>query len=194
MKRFHITLGATTSNGGVVVSASSPCSVAGVKLALEGDRIACPVCRTEGRIEARGARISEACNGREAALQDDVCACKCVPAPRLVANQSHKFQWVDAGGGTAVSTAPPRVDRRNVQAASGAAIVWPSKATLHGALPLRFFDVKRHAAIAEQAYRLEFPYKVIEGVTDSDGFTQIIEAADRAVLMAWQIAGEHGKA
>ncbi|MTV41838.1 hypothetical protein GM676_30250 [Duganella radicis] len=54
MQRYHITLGASTSAGGKVISASSACSINGVVVALEGDAIFCPACKSNGRIKIFG--------------------------------------------------------------------------------------------------------------------------------------------
>lgn len=54
MIRYHITLGATTTAGGKVVSAISNRSLNGVKVACAGDTVACPACKSEGVIEPDG--------------------------------------------------------------------------------------------------------------------------------------------
>jgi uncharacterized Zn-binding protein involved in type VI secretion len=94
MKRYHITLGARTTAVGTVITASSLSSINGAPMALEGDRVSCPRCHSEGAIVCAGPRLPDAWNGRRFALQDDLCACKCVPAPRLVATQILKCQHV----------------------------------------------------------------------------------------------------
>ncbi|MCD2515813.1 PAAR domain-containing protein [Massilia sp. G4R7] len=96
IKRYYITLGADTTAGGKVVSSSHFDTIDGVGIALEGDRVACPNCRSEGVIALDGPRLSERCDGREVALGDDLCLCKCSPPPRLVASQSIACQHVSA--------------------------------------------------------------------------------------------------
>lgn len=104
MKRYHITLGASTTAGGKVITASSCCSIDGVKVAVEGDKIVCPACKSQGSIRIFGPRIPESWNGKQVALQDDLCVCKCPSPPKLVANQSLKCQVVgDAEAGCSVS-------------------------------------------------------------------------------------------
>lgn len=95
MKRHHITLGARTTADGVVSSASAAFSIDGARLALEGDEVSCHTCGTTGRIQCIGPRTPEHYNGRQVALEQDVCVCQCTPHPRLVANQTVKFQFVD---------------------------------------------------------------------------------------------------
>jgi len=96
MKRYHITLGAKTTAGGSVIGASSLSSIDGTPLALEGDKVSCPQCHSDGVIVCAGPRLADNWEGRRYALQDDLCACKCVPAPRLVAIQTLKCQHVES--------------------------------------------------------------------------------------------------
>lgn len=96
MKRYHITLGAGTTAGGTVVTASSQSSINGVPTAVEGDTVSCPRCHSDGVIVCDGPRLPDHWNGKRFALQDDLCVCKCVPAPRMVAIQALKCQHVQA--------------------------------------------------------------------------------------------------
>jgi len=70
-----------------------------VAVAIEGDSIVCPACRSKGVIQIFGPRIPESWNGKQVALQDDLCVCACPAPPRLVANQTLKYQSIGAGGG-----------------------------------------------------------------------------------------------
>jgi uncharacterized Zn-binding protein involved in type VI secretion len=97
LKRYHITLGATTTANGTVTSASSMLSIDGARIALEGDKVSCPACHAEGFIKLDGPRLSERFNNRQVALNDDLCICKCNPPPRLVHTQARKSQMIDAG-------------------------------------------------------------------------------------------------
>jgi uncharacterized Zn-binding protein involved in type VI secretion len=97
MKRHTITLGASTTAGGKVISASSCGSINGVKIALEDDAIFCPACKSQGKILCIGPRIPETWNGKQVALEKDLCICGCFPSPRLVANQSLRCQEVEEG-------------------------------------------------------------------------------------------------
>jgi uncharacterized Zn-binding protein involved in type VI secretion len=193
MPRYHITLGASTSAGGKVISASSCCSIDGVAVALEGDAIFCPACRSPGKIKIFGPRIPESWNGTQVALEDDLCVCQCSPPPRLIASQQRKWQALggsegggddDSGGAGAAHSAAAAT-----QAASAAREA--TQASALGAqdeqVRLRFVDELTHAAMATRRYRLELPGKVMEGRTDKHGYTQPIDAADRAALIAWHI-------
>jgi len=85
--RYYITLGATTTAGGTVTSASSLLAINGVKVALEGDQVTCPACDSTGAIALDGPHVAARDNGRHYALSDDLCRCRCNPPPRLVAAQ-----------------------------------------------------------------------------------------------------------
>lgn len=97
LKRYHITLGATTTAGGSVSSASALISVAGARIALEGDEVSCPVCHAKGIIGLDGPRLSERFNNRQVALSEDLCICRCSPPPKLANSQTSKYQMIDAG-------------------------------------------------------------------------------------------------
>lgn len=93
-QRFYITLGATTSAGGTVVSAASLMALDGVPVALEGDAVACPACNGAGLIAADGPRLPARDAGRLYALSGDLCLCGCEPPPRLVAAQALSGQTI----------------------------------------------------------------------------------------------------
>lgn len=95
MRRYHITLGASTTAGGKITSASSHGSINGVRIALEGDMITCPACKSTGKIACIGPRIPESWNGKQVALEDDLCICGCAPPPKLKPSQSLKCQVID---------------------------------------------------------------------------------------------------
>jgi uncharacterized Zn-binding protein involved in type VI secretion len=97
LKRYLITLGAPTTAGGKVSTARSFKAVNSVKVALEGDKVWCPQCNSEGVIEPDGPRLTDLFYGKQVALHDDLCICKCSPPPRLVATQTVVCQTVSAG-------------------------------------------------------------------------------------------------
>jgi uncharacterized Zn-binding protein involved in type VI secretion len=96
IKRYHITLGATTTAGGTVTSATALMTINGVKVALDGDAVSCKACNSSGYIKADGPRLGDRCNGRELALTDDLCICRCDPPPRLVHIQTLRSQTIAA--------------------------------------------------------------------------------------------------
>lgn len=92
MRRYTITLGARTSTGGRVVSASSSGYINGVAIALEGDLVACPACKANGKILCVGPRIPETSDGKLVALENDLCTCRCNPPPKLIPIQTMRSQ------------------------------------------------------------------------------------------------------
>ena len=71
MRRYTITLGAATTCGGKVVTATAGSDINGVPIALEGDLVSCPVCGATGKIMCVGPRIPETLNGKHVALEND---------------------------------------------------------------------------------------------------------------------------
>lgn len=84
--------GAKTTAGGEVISGLERTSFNGLMIAREGDRVACPACGTEGVIALTGPHLHENWGGKQAALEGDLCMCKCDPPPTLIANQHSKSQ------------------------------------------------------------------------------------------------------
>lgn len=95
MKRHHITLGARTTADGVVTSASSFMSIDGARIALEGDEISCHGCGGTGTIQCTGPRTQERFNGRQVALEGDLCICNCATPPTLLPSQGSRYQTVE---------------------------------------------------------------------------------------------------
>lgn len=98
MRRYTITLGAPTTSGGKVISASSDGKIDGVPIALEGDLVTCPVCKTAGKILCVGPRIPETWNGKNVALENDLCNCRCGTSPKLMPNQTLRSQVIKDTG------------------------------------------------------------------------------------------------
>lgn len=174
MKRHHITLGAKTTAGGTVATATSFCTIEDAQMALNGDTIACPSCKSTGTIRCIGPRIPETWNGKDAALENDLCMCKCTPPPRLLAAQSLRYQEIDG------------VDNG-----------WTSPSNLAPAEHGETFDQRvlmsdslTGVPLAWQPYRLESAGKVLEGTTDADGFTKPIPTGTRPEQVEWSIMGE----
>jgi uncharacterized Zn-binding protein involved in type VI secretion len=93
-KRYYIRDGAKTTADGTVRATSTFATLDGKALAREGDPVDCPACGEQGVIHCVPPRLSDASEGKECALSDDVCICACSPAPILVAEQFHDFQIV----------------------------------------------------------------------------------------------------
>lgn len=98
MRRYTITLGAPTTTGGKVISASGDGKIDGAPIALEGDLVTCPVCKTAGKIQCVGPRIPEILNGKNVALENDLCICRCAVPPRLMPSQTLRSQVIKDTG------------------------------------------------------------------------------------------------
>ncbi len=111
MRRYTITLGAPTSNGGRVISASAEVKIDGMPIVLEGDLVACPVCKTAGKILCVGPRIPETLNGKNVALENDLCVCRCPVAPKLMPIQNLRSQVLKDTGRALSNPAPAQAAR-----------------------------------------------------------------------------------
>jgi uncharacterized Zn-binding protein involved in type VI secretion len=179
IKRYYITLGATTTARGKVITASSFMSINGVKASLDGDKVWCAQCNSDGYIALDGPRLSSTYNGKQYALNDDLCICKCSPPPRLVAAQSHSSQTIDAEwhAAKAVATAETAGNLNTIQ----------SRASGADGMPLVLLDPDTQAPFKQRPYRLELRDKVIEGTTDQNGATRLLTSAERASVITWHV-------
>lgn len=91
-RRYHIRAGAKTTAGGTVRASATWYTLDGAPLARDGDPVDCPVCGITGAIQCVPPRMPQQLNGREVALSDDLCICNCSPIPKLIAEQTVKFQ------------------------------------------------------------------------------------------------------
>lgn len=107
MQRYHITVGAKTTANGTVRGGCAGCTIDGMPQSIEGDEVYCPACDTTGVIICDGPRLVEVINGRNAALDDDICSCKCDPPPRLIANQARSSQIIKVSASPHARAATP---------------------------------------------------------------------------------------
>lgn len=169
MRRYTITLGAATTAGGRVSSAGGDSAIDGLPIALEGDTIACPACKSTGRISCVGPRIPETWNGRHVALENDLCVCHCTPAPRLLANQTTRCQVLKDTGHALSHALEPAPARR----ARGGAHGGMNGCTYGGRFLLLDAGTgaplaHREYAVVRQSGRLEF------GTSDAIGQTHLL--------------------
>jgi uncharacterized Zn-binding protein involved in type VI secretion len=88
VRRYDILKGDKTTAGGTVAGGDEKDKVGDWEQALGNDPVWCPACQSMGRIVCFGPRLSTTGpDGREAALSDDLCVCKCSPSPRLIPSQ-----------------------------------------------------------------------------------------------------------
>ncbi|CAM2168930.1 PAAR domain-containing protein [Paraburkholderia sacchari] len=88
VRRYDILNGDRTTADGTVMSRDSGDKIGIRDQAYEYDEVWCPACQSIGRIVCNGPRFSmKGPDGREGALSDDLCVCKCDPPPRLIPSQ-----------------------------------------------------------------------------------------------------------
>lgn len=183
IRRYTITLGASTTAGGKVISAHHNRAINGVPVAREDDWVQCPKCKSKGVIKPDGPRNEDTFNGKQVALSDDLCICKCVPPPRLVASQNFVCQTINADWHAAKAGAVAETAAGLNTAGSGAA-------TESDGVPLVLLDSQTEEPHRYRAYKLELKDKVIEGTTDQNGATKPLTAAERAAVVKCYIVGE----
>ena len=169
MKRYTITLGATTTAGGKVISASSNGSINGSRIALENDLISCPACKSQGKIRCVEPRIPELWNGKKVALEDDLCLCGCPTPPRLVPNQSLRCQQLTGHGDVNTSTHSQKdpATRKNDEKLFDDRFI--------------LFDEDTNAPMPNTEYAIRRANGQLEfGVTDAEGHTHLLTATVKA--------------
>lgn len=182
LKRYLITLGATTTAGGKVTTASSFRSINGVKAAMDRDKVWCPTCNSEGVIMLDGPRLSETYNGKQHALNDDLCICKCSPPPRLLASQNFVSQTINADLHAMKAAATAGTADKLNRAESSASDPY--------CIPILLLDPATDEPFKNRPYRLQLADKVVEGTTDQNGATRPLSAAERASVVTWHVASE----
>jgi uncharacterized Zn-binding protein involved in type VI secretion len=170
MRRYTITLGAPTTSGGKVISASSDARIEGVPIAVEGDLVTCPACNTAGKIQCVGPRIPESWNGKNVALENDLCICRCTVPPKLMPSQTLRSQVIKDTG-RALS------DPVSDMAARGAkGQVYTEQFLLvdeYSGKPL----ARREYAVVRASGKLEF------GTSDDAGRTHLLSTTAQAELV-----------
>lgn len=113
MQRYHITVGAKTTANGRVRTGNAGRTIDGMAQSVEGDEVDCPVCGSVGKIVCDGPRQVARINGRNAALDDDICSCQCDPPPRLIANQARSSQIIKVSASSYARSATPSATQQN---------------------------------------------------------------------------------
>jgi len=94
-KRYDLMKGDKTPTGATILNGDSTDMLGDREQAYEGDPVACPVCKTIGRIVCVGPRFSMTSpDGREAALSDDICLCICIPSSHFIPSQYTSYMEV----------------------------------------------------------------------------------------------------
>ena len=88
MDRRFILKDDKTTHDGVVLDGIVGSSFDGRPLAYLGAPVSCHMCYTEGIIVSDGSPHTVSVMGKQVALENDLCQCKCEPLPKLVASQT----------------------------------------------------------------------------------------------------------
>lgn len=97
MKRYFIVAGDMTTRGGIVTEGDSRSMNHGKAQSYHGARVRCPSCKSEGYIAGAGPTRPHTIHGKQAALEGDLCICKCRPFPLLIASMHNA--WMSFGDG-----------------------------------------------------------------------------------------------
>lgn len=92
MRRYHLKQGDRSSTGGLVLEGDETCTHHGTALTYLGAKVECHSCGTVGVISGKGPRLPNSIMGTDAALEGDICLCKCEPSPIIIASQKDMFQ------------------------------------------------------------------------------------------------------
>ncbi|MEI7293630.1 PAAR domain-containing protein [Paraburkholderia tropica] len=99
MRRYLLRLGDKSTAGGVVLEGAENCTHHGIPITFIGAKVWCEGCKSHGYIESVGPRHSATMRGKQQALEDDICICKCSPPPVFSASQvSAPHSWEDEWG------------------------------------------------------------------------------------------------
>ncbi|MBN3823974.1 PAAR domain-containing protein [Burkholderia sp. Ac-20384] len=97
MRRSYLKIGDKSSVGGIVIDGIPGMTHGGTELTFLGAKVQCPACQSLGIITARGPRWPGSMMGKERALENDLCVCKCSPPPVMIASQSEIFEEFEGG-------------------------------------------------------------------------------------------------
>ncbi|MGH8782076.1 PAAR domain-containing protein [Paraburkholderia sp.] len=92
MQRNFLRIGDRSSAGGVVVNGIEKTYCYDRELTYVGATVTCPVCKTTGRIAARGPRWPGTMMDKVPAFEGDVCECACPTPPTMIASQDTMFE------------------------------------------------------------------------------------------------------
>ena len=96
MRRAILKLGDKSTNGGVVTQGVDNCTHHGTPMTFIGAKVWCNGCKSEGFIASRGPHRNATMLGKQQALDGDICVCRCVPPPVMLASQNTAWHVFDA--------------------------------------------------------------------------------------------------
>lgn len=93
MRRSYLKVGDKSSAGGTVIEGIPLTTHHGTELTFLGAKVVCPACKSVGHIVPKGPRwSSDSMMGKDPALEDDICVCKCNPPPIMIASQLDMYE------------------------------------------------------------------------------------------------------
>ncbi|MEX3705336.1 PAAR domain-containing protein [Paraburkholderia sp. BR14263] len=95
-------MGDKTTAGGVVIQGEESCRNDGKALAYHGAQIYCHACKTTGYICNVPPYRPMLLMGKQVAMENDICICKCDPPPRLIASQNNASMSFDSSEAAAM--------------------------------------------------------------------------------------------
>lgn len=96
VRRYLIMLGDKTTADGVVLEGEPVSTARGQPFAYQEAKANCHACKSEGYIRNVGPNRPMVLMGKQVALENDLCICKCNPPPKLIASQSNAFMDFDS--------------------------------------------------------------------------------------------------
>jgi uncharacterized Zn-binding protein involved in type VI secretion len=163
LTRAFLKIGDKTTSGGVVVQGFSNATHFGTELTYIGASVYCPACESTGHIIPDGGhRLPMNWMGKQPALENDLCLCKCGTPPSILASQR-----------SGVVSEDDRAQARKANTSNLSASPAASLNTFDERF--RLVDGSTGAPLAGFAYRaLSGGTLLASGVTDHDGRTKRI--------------------
>ncbi len=161
MRRYYLKVGDRSTAGGTVTEGIEGCYHHGTLITFLGAHVYCPACKSTGRIVAKGPRWPDNLMGKNAALDGDLCVCRCDPPPVMLPSQNSMCQSFDAQALERLGFGP---------------IAAPLKKEAEAIYDEQIqFKTSEGIAISHIAYKLILSDGSIEeGMTDADGKTRRI--------------------
>lgn len=160
----YITVGATTTHGGMVISGSPYSTHNGIPISRKGDKVICKKCKKLTTIISGD--LSFVVDGAPIARAGDVTSC----GAKLIANQQ-SFCESDFEVMGVEQPAPlvfPKSDPKAMFNKIKEDNIYDDR--------FQLLDELTQQPLAHVSYRLDYDGQSVKGQTDTEGFTQIIES------------------
>lgn len=188
-------LGDGTSHGGTVVEASQVTFTHNKPIARVGDKVSCPIPGHGTTVIVEG-DPTMILDGKPVARHGDKCACGAV----LISSQV--VSSIGAGGGGSSGTSAQNSNNTSPAPTEASPVTQQSSiADDQGKADEATYDHRfllscslTGVPLAKQPYRLIFGDKTVEGETDANGMTQVIDTSSAPGEVICEIMGdaEHG--